>query len=105
MACNYLEIIVGTTDVTVSSTGNTGSYLDYTLYVDFYDCNGNPTQELFGTPGTFTATTCFDSTSGVTLTIYQNNSPYPITDSSYQVGLPCIVSTPTPTPEIGRAHV
>jgi hypothetical protein len=95
MACNYLEIIVGTTDLN-NSTGNT-LFNDSTLYVDFYDCYGNPTQELFNSVGTFTASTCYDSTSGVTLTIYQNNSSFPIVDSSYSAGLPCSPPTPTPT--------
>lgn len=96
MACSFINVVVGTTDL-INANGNL-LYLDNALYVDFNDCDGNPQQQVFSVPGTFSTEFCWDPITPVTLTIYQNDMAYAIIDSSYSEGDPCTVeASPTPT--------
>ena len=95
MACSILNVVVGVTDL-INANGNL-IYFDNALYVDFYDCDGNPQQQVFFVDGTFATELCYDTLSPVTLTIYQNDMAYAIIDSSYYEGDPC-AGTPSPTP-------
>ncbi len=95
MACSILNVVVGVTDL-INANGNL-LYFDNALYVDFYDCDGSPQQQVFFVDGTYTTELCYDTLSPVTLTIYQNDMAYAIIDSSYYEGDPC-AGTPSPTP-------
>jgi hypothetical protein len=95
MACSILNVVVGVTDL-INANGNL-LYFDEALYVDFYDCDGNPQQQVFFVNGTYATELCYDTLSPVTLTIYQNDMAYAIIDSSYYEGDPC-AGEPSPTP-------
>jgi hypothetical protein len=100
--CFYYDVIIDQIDLD-DATGNTDpGKFDNTLYVDYIDCDGNPTTKLYGAAGTFIDDICVDTLSSPTPNIYyykNNNITAPFSSSvSQTLNECCPTSTPTPTP-------
>lgn len=97
MACNYYTITVSQLDLD-DATGNS-SVFDNTLYVDYYDCNGDPQTVIYDFSGVYTNDFCANDFPSLTLYYFKNNNIYLATYSIADMGSSCGASvTPTPTP-------
>ena len=107
MACNYYDI--GVSSIDLNNAVNNTSYLDFTLYVNYYDCDGNLQTTTFNSAGMYFDAFCADDFYGpVTPYYYSFDNPSLASNSTVnQAGAcglgttPTPTSTPTPTNPIG----
>jgi len=97
MACNYYDLYIDSNDI--NNAVNNNAYPDYTVYVSYYDCDGNLQVTTYGSSGTFTNAFCSDTSYGViTLYYYNTDQYYTAINSNTTVAGNC--GTPTPTPDV-----
>jgi hypothetical protein len=99
MACSYLIINVNLNDLT-NASGNTNPSQDGKVFLTYSDCSCTlQSPEEYSAVGTFTASTCYDSTciTPSYISYYQNDVEIFSGDSTFSSGDPCIGPTPTPT--------
>ena len=78
--CYYYDVTINGTDL-AASTGNT-IYPDYTVFVNYTDCDGNPADAYFATAGFYPNFICIDETQLITVSYYQDNFNYLTSPSS-----------------------
>jgi hypothetical protein len=69
--CYYYDVTINGTDI-AASTGNT-IYPDYTLIVNYTDCDGNPADAYFSTAGFYPTFLCADDTQPIVVIYYEDN--------------------------------
>jgi len=74
MACNYYDLYIDSNDI--NNAVNNNAYPDYTVYVSYYDCDGNLQVTTYGSSGTFTNAFCSDTSYGVITLYYYNTDQY-----------------------------
>jgi hypothetical protein len=97
MACYYYTLNISQLDID-AATGNF-SQPDYTVFVNYTDCNGDPQTTSFGLAGIYTDIICVDELSFPSIYYYTNdNASLATYSTSTQEGLCSAAETPTPTP-------
>ena len=97
MACNQYDVFISATDLG-SASGNTSSYNDGRVYVDWYDCSGNSLTDNFTVTGTFPLSTCVDDAIDTVYVYFFENNTLIYATLSYAILIAdCTLATPTPT--------
>ena len=111
MACHYYNI--GVSSIDLNNAVHNTSYLDYTLYVNYYDCDGNLQTATFNSAGMYFDAFCADDFYGPVAPYYYSfDNPSIASNSTVTQGNACgalptptstttLTATPTPTNPIG----
>jgi uncharacterized protein (TIGR02145 family) len=96
MDCKYYDITISQTDID-NAVGNTNPAQNDVVFVNYIDCNGDPTNAIFDTAGFYPNFICVEDKGLVVPNFYQNNDNRLALNSSVTEQGDCS-ATPTPTP-------